>query len=185
MATSPPPKRTRTSRDDGRRNMVRAAMELLEDRSPDEITVRDIAERAGHHHRYVQDWFGGKVGLFLEVLTLTSAQLAEYVELRTPSDQLNPDLARGARLLAWLATNDPDRLSGDRMRPVVSRMEHFFHDRFGVPRDEARLLARHTALLMTAYVVFGHAYGAPDDDHKRLFELQIRLGQMLGTRPGV
>ena len=43
-----------------------ATILLLQDRSPDQITVRDVAQASGHHHRFVQAWFGGKVGLLRE-----------------------------------------------------------------------------------------------------------------------
>ena len=58
---------TRTPRAIGIEHMVEATIRLLQDRSPEQITVRDIAEASGHHHRFVQAWFGGKVGLLRAV----------------------------------------------------------------------------------------------------------------------
>ena len=49
------PVQRRTPRDVGMANMVAAARALLDDRPPEEITVRDIAAASGHHHRFVVD----------------------------------------------------------------------------------------------------------------------------------
>jgi AcrR family transcriptional regulator len=184
MSEASPRRRARSSRDEGRTNLLRATLELLEQRDPDEITVRDIAQRAGHHHRFVQDWFGGKAGLYLAALNETAGEIAEAIAFRPPGAQPIPAITRGVKLMTWLAANDPERISGERMRPVISRMAAFYHDRFGVEPDDALLLAKHTALVITAYVMFKDAFGVEPTDYPRLGELQIRLGQLLGTRGG-
>jgi AcrR family transcriptional regulator len=179
-----PSRRTRTSRDDARQNMLRAARELLEDRDPDTLTVREIAERAGHHHRFVQDWFGGKAGLYLEVLNELSMELAEAVELRPAGATPDPRVVRAVKMLSWLAANAPEIVGGDRMRPLVNRMASFYRDRFGVEADQSQLLARHAVLVLTGYVIFKDAYGLADGDFAKLVEIQFRLGQVYGTRSG-
>ena len=68
----------RTPRAIGIEHMIDATIRLLQDRTPDQITVRDVALAAGHHHRFVQAWFGGKVGL-----------------LRAAFDRLLEDTVRG------------------------------------------------------------------------------------------
>ena len=84
------PVQRRTPRDVGMANMVAAARALLDDRPPEEITVRDIAAASGHHHRFVQAWFGGKVGLFRTVfdqmvdeLSSDPAPVLERTSMRT------------------------------------------------------------------------------------------------------
>lgn len=179
-----PRRRPRTSRDDARQNMLRAARELLEDRDPDTVTVREIAERAGHHHRFVQDWFGGKAGLYLEVLNEMTVELAAAMELR-PAEAV-PDLriVRAVRMLSWLTANAPEAAGGDRMRPLVNRMASFYRDRFGVEVDKAQLLARHAVLVFTGYVLFKDAFGLTEEDYAEMVDIQFRLGQVFGTRSG-
>jgi AcrR family transcriptional regulator len=181
-----PTRRSRTSRDDGRRNVLQATIELLDERDPDAITVRDIGERAGHHHRFVQDWFGGKAALFLEVLHATAAELAEAMDLG--GYQVNPEpnqvVIRAVKLTNWLTANAPDQMTGDRMRPMVTRLEHFFQDRFGVESPDSKLLAQHAMLVITGFVLFRDAYGLEPTDYQRLLTMQFQLGQLLGTRSG-
>lgn len=164
--------------------MLRAAVDLLEDRDPDQLTVREIAERAGHHHRFVQDWFGGKAGLLLEVMNVFAADLANEVDMRPALDTPDPRIARAVKLMVWLAANAPEQVGGDRMRPLVSRVENFYVDRFGVPADEARLLARHAVLVISGYVMFKDALGFAEDDFPKLAALQFELGRSHGTRSG-
>jgi AcrR family transcriptional regulator len=179
-----PSRRPRTSRDDARQNMLRAARELLEDRDPDTLTVREIAERAGHHHRFVQDWFGGKAGLYLEVMNEMSLELAEAVEIRPPNARPDPRVVRAVRMLSWLTANAPEIVGGDRMRPLVNRMASFYQDRFGVEYEKAQLLARHAVLVITGYVLFKDSFGLSDEDYPELVSIQFRLGQEFGTRTG-
>ena len=47
--------------------MVAATRDLLGERSAELITIRDVAEASGHHHRFVQAWFGGQ-GALLRVV---------------------------------------------------------------------------------------------------------------------
>lgn len=164
--------------------MLRAAIELLDERDPDQLTVREIAERSGHHHRFVQDWFGGKGGLMLEVMTILSADLAREIDLRPVRSEPDPRIVRVVKVLTWLVANSPDVVGGERMRPLVSRIENFFRDRFGVSADDARLLARHAVATIAGYVMFHDALGFDPDDFPKVVALQFELGQIHGTRAG-
>jgi AcrR family transcriptional regulator len=166
--------------------MLQAVVELLDERDPDAITVRDIGERAGHHHRFVQDWFGGKAALYLEVLLVSAAEMSEYIDIGGGqyNSQPHPTVIRAVKITNWLAANAPDQLTGDRMRPMVTRLEHFFQDRFGVEPPDSKLLAQHSMLVVTGFVLFQDAYGIESADYQRLLALQFRLGQLLGTRSG-
>lgn len=181
-----PRRQRRTSRDDGRRNMLQAVMELLDERDPDAITVRDIGERAGHHHRFVQDWFGGKAALYVEVLHITGTQMSGAVDIAGSqyNPQPHPTVIRGVKIINWLVANAPDQLTGDRMRPMVTRLERFFQDHFGVEPPDSTLLAQHSMLVVTGFMLFNDAYGLQPSDYQRLLALQFQLGQLLGTRSG-
>jgi AcrR family transcriptional regulator len=54
--------------DEGRQRLVEAATELLRQRPPDRVSVREIASAAGVNHGLVHRYFGGKEGLVMAVL---------------------------------------------------------------------------------------------------------------------
>lgn len=62
-----------------REEIIQAAEELLAERVPAEVSVRDVAERAGVQHSVVHRHFETKDRLFTEVVKRTGAQYAEAV----------------------------------------------------------------------------------------------------------
>ncbi|MGN6696502.1 MAG: TetR/AcrR family transcriptional regulator [Aquihabitans sp.] len=62
-----------------REEILQAADELLAERGPFEVSVRDIAERAGVQHSVVHRHFETKDGLFAEVVKRTTARYAEAI----------------------------------------------------------------------------------------------------------
>jgi len=88
--------------------------------------VREIAELARHHHRFVQDWFDGTAGLYLEVLNEISGELAGEVEVRQIQGQPDKRVVQAvllvAWLVAWLMAIEPALVAGDRLRrcPLAS-----------------------------------------------------------------
>jgi AcrR family transcriptional regulator len=62
-----------------REEILQAADELLAERMPAEVTVRDVAERAGVQHSVVHRHFATKDRLLAEVVQRTSARYAEAV----------------------------------------------------------------------------------------------------------
>ena len=77
------PSRPRRPRDEGKRLLVEAAQKLLATTPPDEIGIRDIGEAAGVHHRFVAEWFGGKVGLFRAVHDARTQRISELLSTTT------------------------------------------------------------------------------------------------------
>ena len=65
-----------TPRPEGMANILDATMRLLQERSPGDISLRDVATEAGHGHRLIVEWFGGKGGLFAAVLERLFRDLA-------------------------------------------------------------------------------------------------------------
>jgi hypothetical protein len=74
--------------------------------------VREIAELARHHHRFVQDWFDGTAGLYLEVLNEISGELAGEVEVRQIQGQPDKRVVQAVLLVAWLLANVPALVAG-------------------------------------------------------------------------
>jgi len=132
--------------------MVRATLELLAERDPDQITVRDIAER---------------------------------LDFNRPTSEIpDPLVRRVVRLMNWLIANDPGSISRDRMRPVLSRLQHMYEDRFGIDPVTASLLAQRLMFLMSGLVLFKDVVAAGSDDIPRQVVLEFEVARLLGTRPG-
>jgi AcrR family transcriptional regulator len=177
--------RPRTPRHEARQNVLRATLTLLAERDPDQITVREIAERAGHHHRFIQDWFGGKTSLFAEAFHELTLQLASRIDFaRANPTGPDPLVVRSVRLMNWLVANEPTAVTGDRMRPVVNRLQHLYIERFGIEPDTARLLAQRMMFLMSGVVLFKDAFGISNVDIPRQVELEFEIARLLGTRHG-
>jgi AcrR family transcriptional regulator len=74
--TKPRPRRTR---EEGKQLLLEAAQKLLLITDPDELGIREIGALAGVHHRFVAEWFGGKVGLFRAVHDARTLKISELV----------------------------------------------------------------------------------------------------------
>jgi hypothetical protein len=74
--------------------------------------VREIAELARHHHRFVQGRFDGIAALYVEVLNEISGERASEVELRQVQGQLDKRVVQAVLLVAWLLANVPALVAG-------------------------------------------------------------------------
>lgn len=83
QTSTPAEPRRRRTREEGKRLLVEAAQKLLATTPPDEIGIRDIGEAAGVHHRFVAEWFGGKVGLFRAVHDARTLRISELLSTTT------------------------------------------------------------------------------------------------------
>lgn len=172
------PVQRRTPRDVGMANMVAAARALLDDRPPEEITVRDIAAASGHHHRFVQAWFGGKVGLFRTVfdqmvdeLSSDPAPVLERTSMRTSTRTL-------VHLLNWLVATDGSAFKGDRPTPLVDRITGAYESA-GLDGTTARMMAVRVIGTTISMVLFADVLGVSDDDLGAHMALENELVQAL------
>ncbi len=179
-----PPARTRTPRDQGRRNIIEATISLLEDQSPDEITVRQIAEASGHHHRMVQAWFGGKIQLFLAVHEELNAEIAR---------ELTPPLGRGqvveharmtTQLMNWLIAADPSVFDGRVDTPILDRIAEIYVTTYGLEPRRARGMALRTVAGSIASTLFPGPLGITQEDVVELGELEAHLVELLAASDG-
>jgi AcrR family transcriptional regulator len=172
----------RTPRDEGMENMLAATVDLLAERRPEDITVRDVAEASGHHHRFVQAWFGGKVGLFRAAFDRMSATTAAAI-----TTQLGGDAARTtqaialARLLNWLIAADPDSLRGDRPTPVIDRVTEIYVRDLALDPEIARLLAARAVGATVSYLLFSDILGIDADDVPRIAQLDREMVALLAA----
>jgi len=160
--------------------MVDAAVALLRERPPEDVTVRDVALRAGHHHRFVVGWFGSKVGLFVAAFERMAADVAGSVRFPGVVDEVHPDAERVVRLMNWLIAKDPAALAGPRGTPLLDVLRRAYSD-LGVDDDDARLLAQRLVATVISLVLFPGAIGVQEGDVRRQVELERRLVAALVT----
>jgi TetR/AcrR family transcriptional regulator, repressor for neighboring sulfatase len=152
----------------------KAAVELLSDRSPRDVTVRDIADRAGVNHALVHRHFGTKDDLLRGVIRDESATIG------AAAAQLSTDGMRGVlslleqhatywRLLARTVLDAPELLAGQPM-PAASMFLGAM-GRGAQPSDDTRAAAAAAASLVLGWVVFGPhlsaQLGITDDERVR------------------
>jgi len=147
-----------------------AALELLAERSPRDVTVRDIADRARVNHALVHRHFGTKDELVRSVLRAESASIAEHAAGRSP-DAANLMAMLEAhpayfRALARAVLDSPAALSG-----VELPAGEAFLQLVGAPSDRTRGAAAAAGSLALGWIVFGQhlarVLGSEDEDALR------------------
>jgi len=187
VPTMPPtgaaaPPQTRTPRDQGIEHMVTAAIRLLEVRDPDHITVRDIAAESGHHHRFVQAWFGGKVGLFRAAFDRLNLEAADRIRDSFVSDRgFAADVLASARLMNWLVAAEPGALDGPRPTPIIDQVVEQYRLRYGLEHDTARLMTLRLVGAALAGMLFAGPLGLEPEDVPELAHLEVELATLLAT----
>lgn len=169
--------------------LIRAAIELLDRRSAADISVKDIAGRAGVNHGLVHRYFGSKEGLFREAFRRThedvrrtypeTGQAVFTVSLLEARPEIARILARccldGPRDLLELAAPAPAQLEVY-VRPIRRALE-----RAGLARalDPYVVNAAACAMLF-GWIVFRplfrtRGYGLPPDADERFAAIAALL----------
>src|SRR6266700_777398 len=89
--------RRRLSVAERRDELISAALELFSHRSPEDVSIDDVAEAAGASRALVYHYFGGKQDLYLAALRGAAEQLGELLEPPTdgkPLERLRLSLRR-------------------------------------------------------------------------------------------
>ena len=171
---------TRTPRAVGMEHMVTATVQLLRERSPDQITVRDVAEAAGHHHRFVQAWFGGKVGLLRAAFDRLLEDLAQSIDdPHGPHRGFRLEVYTAASLLNWLMAIDPESLDQPRPTPIIHKISNIYRTRFGLDDDLSRLMALRLVGGALSVILFGAPLGITPDDLVALRKLEFDVAGLL------
>jgi AcrR family transcriptional regulator len=179
-ADATPTAHARTPRDQGMENMVAATVALLEERHPDQVTVRDVAAASGHHHRFVQAWFGGKVGLFRAAFDRINGDAAERIRASFVSKRgFEKDVLVSARLMNWLVAAEPGALDGPRPTPIIDAVVEQYQIRYGLDRATAGLMGRRLVGAAIAALLFAGPLGLEPDDVPALAELEVVLATVL------
>lgn len=174
-----PTPQPRTRRDQGRENMVVATVALLRERGPEHVTVRDVAEASGHHHRFVQAWFGGKVALFRAAFDRMLEERATSMDEGLAIVAFDDDLVTIVGLMNWLIAADPTALDGPRATPILDRMVEVYRNDFGLDGATARLMALRMISATIAGILFPGALGIEGDDISDIAMLEREMASLL------
>jgi TetR/AcrR family transcriptional regulator, repressor for neighboring sulfatase len=135
-----------------------AAVELLAERGPREVTVRTVAARAGVNHALIHRHFGTKDALIRAVVSEQSREIgARAAELRgaDPATMLRLLQEQPAywRVLARITLDEPDVLAGEQLPAAAAGLAMLAG---GSDADEAtRLAAAVAASAALGWLVFG------------------------------
>jgi AcrR family transcriptional regulator len=179
MMPRAPTRTPRTRRDEAMEHMVTAAAELLRDRPPEAITVRDVAARAGHHHRFVAAWFGGKTGLFLAAFDRVAIEAVSAIGFPAIRATIAPEVVRVARLMNWLVANDPSAFANRTATPLLDRVTAIYSEDLGLAPGLARLAAQRVLAGAISLVLFPDPLGIGPDDVARHIELEVLVATLL------
>ena len=134
-------RRPRRSREEGKDLLLAAAADHLRTRSPDDISVREVGDLATIHHRFINEWFGGKVGLFRAVHESWADDISQIVTAITRSDAIPPatfdSMQRQVLLVAWLIQNGSEFNDLEEAFPTISSGRSTFVENFGMTDDDA------------------------------------------------
>ena len=136
------PKRTRRSREEGKRLLLEAAQKLLETTDPDHIGIRDVGELAGVHHRFVMEWFGGKVALFRAVHDSRANTMSQLIATATEiQDKKLGNRLESIRheivLVNWLIMNDSQFKNLEDAFPSLVGTRRFLVDSLKISENDA------------------------------------------------
>jgi AcrR family transcriptional regulator len=137
--------------------LVAAATDLFAERGPANVTVREVASRAGVNHGLVHYYFGSKPALLAAVLDAGAHEVAQEMERADGIAllaQADSAVVRHTRILAHviLDAGDPARLQHD--FPTQRRLVEAFRTRGLSARD-----ARVRAAQVSAFVLGWHLFG--------------------------
>lgn len=190
-----PYSRPRRSRSEGEIALLEAAIELMHEKHPSEVTTGDIAERAGLNRAHIVRYFGTR-------LELLSAAIEYAFHLTFPTDMPSDALAnfraneRLGDLMNWrnkvvsylLTSGVPPSRFHESQRLIVERISHAMST--GNLSDRmSRTLAIMSVLLTQGYQAYGDLdeLTTADRDDMALVMTQIRdllepLDQKLGWK---
>ena len=161
-----------------RARIIESTLQLLLDQSPADLTLRQIAQHAKCHHPDIAMYFGGKLGLYKELLPF----VAEIIATRgLPPTFAKPsiELVRIVRLTAWLDEQDPDYFKNASERVIRDALTNIYVQRFNLPIDVAQLLGQRLMALVFTAVLHPGSIGLQEQQFSEHFALEIKIAQLL------
>jgi len=161
-------RRSPTPREEGMANIVAATLEILDTTPPQDVTIRQVAEKSGHHHRLIVEWFGGKHELFAVAFETIFRSLIESGELFDSGIASRTDVKKGFLLFNYGQMHDPEFTRRAQTGFVLGQMEKQIARQRNLSLDEARIAARQLAVHTVARSLFATFFGLSDDDLTRI-----------------
>ncbi len=178
--TGSTPKRTMRSRNESMDLILDSATELLLTHRPEKLTIREIAESAGLHHRYIPDYFGGKAELLAVVYARVAQEAADAVAFPFAADGIHPNIIRMARLAVWLSANHPTGVP-DTGHPLRKRILPLLREQFGLDEDIAGLMFERLVASVLVLAAFPDVLGPDPIDVEKHVELEMSLLATVGA----
>jgi AcrR family transcriptional regulator len=166
------------SRDEVEKRLQASTLELLLDLPPDDITLRQIAEKAECHHPNIPTYFGSKAVLFEAVFPGAVAAIAAS-NIPSSFRQPSKELIRLVRLAAWLEHNSVDFFDQRPGRPLLKTLSDIYISRFNVNELDAHLLSQRLVALMMGAILYPSTIGLQSDEFMQQFDLEMRIVQHL------
>ncbi|MHB1138955.1 MAG: TetR/AcrR family transcriptional regulator [Microthrixaceae bacterium] len=141
--------RTRLTEAEGRAALLDAATEIVTETGSPNVTVREVAARAGINHGLVHRYFGTKDTLIAAVIDEIAARVAR--ELTDDSGEAviaGDEAGTLARLIgSAMVAGSNDIGDGDRPHPVADVLVERCRTRSGLSEDAARVAAAQVVAL--------------------------------------
>ena len=152
-ATTRQPRRTR---EQGMELLINAAFELVREKTPDDISIREIASLAKVHHRFIAEWFGGKAQLLLIVHSRNAENILGLTEsvnsMRKP--QVILVINQQLQLSLWLMRNGIEFPDIGSAFPSLPAAIHNLEVNRGISAQEARIIGSiYGAVLLSNVIV--------------------------------
>ena len=166
-------------------NIVAATVRLLETRSPQEITLRDVADESGHGHRLIVEWFGGKGGLFAAVFTETFEHLRTSGELFYANVPLRNDVRIAFQLFNYMQMHHREYVESVRDTFVLETIQERLRNVAGLAEKDADLVARRISVLTLGIALFADFFDLTEDEAIAMMQEEFRAmtGFTLPDRP--
>lgn len=177
-----PYSRPRKSREQGAIALLEAAVALLTEKSPDQVTTADIAERAGLNRAHIVRYFGTRTELMAAAVEhyMVTGVLAE----ETPSTQsIVQRRSQFQSTVQWymnavsylLSVGVPPQRFHSVQQAVSERVERFMEMPGASPRLK-NVLVNIAVLLMQASPIFGNLDELNDQDRLDLLLVMANIG---------
>ena len=154
-----------------------ATLELLETISPADLTIRDIADRAGVFHRYVPDYFGGKAELLADIYPTLQAQAAAGLA-PLEGNTIRPEMIRFARVAVWLSQNRDAGIPKGH-RPIIDQLVATLTNDANLDAATSLLLSQRLMAGVITIAAFPDVVGDEPIDVAAHRDLELRIVQLL------
>jgi AcrR family transcriptional regulator len=155
---------TRRTREVGMELLIAAAFELIQQKNPDEISIREIASLAKVHHRFIAEWFGGKAQLLL----IVHSRNADNILGLTPTinsmkkTQVILIVTQQIQLSLWLMRNGIEFPDMSSAFPSIPAAINNLEENRGLSPKDARIVGSiYLAVLLSNVVVAPFIKDAP------------------------